>query len=78
MNKQTYYQKINALEFEYANFNSGSRLAVPMIDAEMVVEEAYAEIEKLKELLKEVLTELETGVGCPLDLAKRVDEALDE
>ncbi len=78
MTKQTYYQQINSVEFEFANFYSGSRLAIPMIDAEMIAEEADAEIANLKELLKEVLTVLETRVGCPLDLAKRVDEALDE
>jgi hypothetical protein len=77
MTKQKYYQKINALDYESANFNSGFRLAVPMVDAEMIAEEADAEIEKLKELLKEVLTVLETRVGCPLDLVKRVDEALE-
>ena len=75
MTKETYYQKINALEFEYANFNTGSRLAVPMIEAEMIVEEADAEIEKLKELLKFSLYYVyESGTNDTL--ANKITEAL--
>ena len=77
MTKETYYQKINALEFEYANFNSGSRLAIPMIEAEMIAEEAEAEIEKLKGLLKFSLYYVQESGMCNI-LAAKIEEALND
>ena len=71
---KTYEQRIVSLDIRSV---SGAA-SVSFTGAVGIAEEADQEIAKLKGLLKEVLTKLETRVSCPLKLAKRVDEALDE
>jgi hypothetical protein len=85
MTKETYYQKINALDFECVNFKmygegawpTGTR-ACSMTDAGMIAEDADQEIAKLKELLKDALFELETTFVYPEDLANLIHEVLND
>ena len=71
---ENYAQRIDNLASRYVD---GFGQAVYAESAYWIAEEADQEIAKLKGLLKEVLTTLETRVGCPLKLANRVDEALE-
>jgi len=74
MTKETYESRISQLDEADSDYST----TVSRWSAEMIADDADREIKKLKELLKETLTQLETTVGCPEELANRIDEALDE